>query len=210
MFLKAIKPRHLLAIVLVLATGVAVAQTRPRIDKAADLPRFSYGIDGKVEDVVPSPERFAPFAAAVRRDTESVLAGYDIPDKATRRGLINLLANLDFLEGRYDSAMTRMAEFRALQDKPSDKLIAGQRLQAMAAAAKSNRPSGEAYRRAVAETIQRELAPLPYAVIENDIKGAKASAELAGESLILGQVREVIQPIVDRSGSLSSDFAPGV
>jgi hypothetical protein len=210
MFLDAFQPRHLLAVVLALATGVAAAQTRPRIDKAADLPRFSYKFDGKVEDVVRSPERFAPFAAAVRRDTESVLAGYDIPDKATRRGLINLLANLDYLEGRYDSAMTRMAEFRALQDKPSDKLIAGQRLMAMAAAAKSNGPSGDAYRRAVAETILRELAPLSYAVIENDIKGAKAGAELVGESLILGQVREVMQPIVDRSGSLSSDFAPGV
>ncbi len=210
MFLKAFQPRRLLWVFVALATGVAVAQTKPRIDKAADLPRFSYKIDGKVEDLVRSPERFAPFAAAVRRDTESVLAGYDTADGATRRGLINLLATLDYLDGRYDSAMTRVAEFRALQDKPSDKLIAGLRLQAMAAAAKSSGPSGDAYRRAVAETIQRELAPLPYAVIENDIKGAKANAELIGEALVLGQVREVMQPIVDRSGSLSSDFAPGV
>ncbi len=210
MLLKAFQPRHVLAVVLALATGAAVAQTKPRIDKAADLPRFSYKIDGKVEDVVRSPERFAPFAAAVRRDTESVLAGYDIPDKATRRGLINLLATLDYLDGHYDSVVARMVEFRALQDKPSDKLIAGQRLQAMAASAKSSGPSGDAYRRAVAEAIQRELAPLPYAVIENDIKDAKANAELVGESLILGQVREVMQPIVDRSGSLSLDFAPGV
>jgi hypothetical protein len=210
MFFKAFRPSHLLTVVLALASGVAVAQTKPRIDKAADLPRFSYKVDGKVEDVVRSPERFATFATAVRRDTESVLGGYDIPDKATRRGLINLLATLDYLEGRYDGALTRVAEFRALQDKPSDKLIAGQRLQAMAAAAKANGPSGDAYRHAVAEAIQRELAPLPYATIENDIKGAKANAELVGESLILGQVREVMQPIVDQSGSLSSDFAPGV
>ncbi|MEO8525471.1 MAG: S8 family serine peptidase [Caldimonas sp.] len=210
MFHTAFRPRHLLAVVLALATSAAIAQVKPRIDKAADLPRFSYKIDGKVEDVVRSPERYAPFAAAVRRDTESVLAGYDIPDKATRRGLVNLLATLDYLDGRYDSAIARMAEFRALQDKPSDKLIAGQRLQAMAAAAKVNGPAGDAYRRAVAETIQRDLAPLPYAVIENDIKGAKVNFELIGESLILGQVREVMQPIVDRSGALSSDFAPGV
>ena len=210
MLFKAFQPRHVLAVVLALATGLAAAQTKPRIDKAADLPRFSYKIDGKVEDVVRSPERFAPFAAAVRRDTESVLAGYDISDKSTRRGLINLLATLDYLDGRYDNAMTRMAEFRALQDKPSDRLIAGHRLKAMAAAAKANGPAGDAYRRAVAEAMQRELAPLPYATIENDIKGAKANAELIGEALILGQVREVMQPIVDQSGSLSSDFAPGV
>ena len=80
----------------------------------------------------------------------------------------------------------------------------------MALAAKANGPSGERYRKGVAEAIERELAPLPYAVIENDIKGAKASAELIGETLILGEAREVMQPIVDRSGSISSDFAPAL
>jgi hypothetical protein len=29
----------------------AVAQTKPRIEKAADLPRFSYKVEGNVEDV---------------------------------------------------------------------------------------------------------------------------------------------------------------
>jgi subtilisin family serine protease len=47
-------------------------------------------------------------------------------------------------------------------------------------------------------------------VIENDVKGFKASAELVGEALILGRIREVMQPIVDSSGVLSSEFAPGV
>ncbi len=87
MFHKAFPRRHLVAVVLALATGLAFAQVKPRIDRAADLPRFSYKIDGKVEDVVRSTERFALFAAAVRRDTESVLAGYDIADKSTRRCL---------------------------------------------------------------------------------------------------------------------------
>lgn len=41
-----------------------------------------------------------------------------------------------------------------------------------------------AYHQAVADYIRRELAPLPFAVIENDIKGSKASAELIGEGLI--------------------------
>ena len=204
----------LLALTLALSatafTSFAQAQPRPRIERAADLPRFTYKIDGKVEDVVRSPERFAPFAAAVRRDTESVLANYDIADKAAQRGLIGLLASLDYLEGRYDSALARVEQGRALQDKPADKLISGLRLKAMATSAKANGPSGEAFRRAVGEQISRELAPLPYAVVENDIKGGKANAELIGEALIFGQIREVMQPIVDQSGALSSDFAPGV
>ncbi|MDP3084217.1 MAG: AMP-binding protein, partial [Rubrivivax sp.] len=62
----------------------------------------------------------------------------------------------------------------------------------------------------MAETLARELGTLPHAVIENDIRELKASAELIGEALILGQVREVMQPIASQSGELSSDFAPGL
>jgi subtilisin family serine protease len=190
--------------------GWAQTAAKPRIEKAADLPRFTYKVDGKLEDVVRSAERFTPFAAAVRRDTESVLAGYDIPDKATQRDLLGVLAALDYLDGQYDRALARAEEVRALQDKPSDKLISGLRLRAMARAAKANGPQGEDFQRAVAATIAAELKPLPYGVIENDVKGFKASAELVGEALILGRIREVMQPIVDSSGVLSSEFAPGV
>ena len=202
--------RGVVSLALVACAVVAGAQTRARIDKAADLPRFSYRVDGKVEDIVRSAERFAPFAAAVRRDTESVLAGYDIPDRATLRGLLNELALLDYLAGDYDRALARVEEVRSLQDKPADKLLSGFRLKAMASAAKANGPSGDAFRRAVADNIRRALAELPYPVIENDIRSAKAGAELIGETLVLGNVREVVQPIVDRGGQLSSEFAPGI
>ncbi|MEP7059044.1 MAG: S8 family serine peptidase [Caldimonas sp.] len=202
--------RAICVVACLVASALASAQTKPRIDKAADLPRFTYPIEGKLEGVVRSAERFAPFAAAVRRDAESVLAGYEIADKATRRNLLNLLATLDFLDGTYDRALARIEEVRLLQDKPADKLLSGLRLKAMASAAKKHGIGGDDYRREVGATIGRELAPLPYALIENDVKGSKANAELMGETLILGRVRDVLQPIVDKSGALSSEFAPGV
>jgi hypothetical protein len=201
---------RLIAALLVGSCVLASAQTKPRIEKAADLPRFSYPVSGKVEEVVRSPEKFAPFEAALRKNTESVLDGYDIPDKSTRAGLVSLLATLDYLDGRYDDTLKRIAELRALQDKPADKLLAGQRLQAMAEAAKVDGPTGEAFQRDVAANLRRALEPLPYPVISNNIKSAKESAELMGETLILGQIREVVQPIADRNGAISSEFAPGV
>jgi len=197
---------------LLLALCVAVpawAQTKPRIEKAADLPRFSYPVSGKLEDLVRSPEKFAALAAAVRRDTESVLNGYEIPDKATQRGLINQLAVLDFLEGRYDAALARNEEVRALQEKPADKLMSGLRLGVMAKAAQAH-GSGPGYEPAVAEGLKAALQPLPFEVIANDVRELKARAELIGEALVLGQVREVMQPIATRTGQLSSEFAPGI
>jgi hypothetical protein len=90
MVLKALPLRLVLAFLLCSIAGLAAAQTKPRIDKAADLPRFTYKIDGKVENVVRSADQFAPFAAAVRRNTESVLADYDIADKSTRSNLLGI------------------------------------------------------------------------------------------------------------------------
>lgn len=195
-----------------LAAGVAPtwAADKPRIEKAADLPRFSYRIDGKLEDLVRSADRFAVFAAAVRRDTESVLAGYDIADTGTRRDLISLLAVLDHLDGRYASAVARAEQVRALEDKPADKLLSGLRLRAISEATARHGAGGPAQAAAVAEAIAKALAPMPYPLIANDIKESKMRAELIGEALILGRVREVWQPMLDANGSLSSEFAPGV
>ena len=186
------------------------AQNKPRIEKAADLPRFAYKLSGQLEDTVRSAERFAPLGAALRRDAESVLNNYDIADAATKRGLLNQLALLDFLDGRYDAALARAEQVKALQDKPADKLLSGLRLRVMAQAAKTHGRDTPAYRKAVTEGIARELAPLPYAVIGNDIRELKASAETIGEALVLGRVREVLQPMAASSGELSSDFAPSL
>jgi subtilisin family serine protease len=208
---------HALLTVLVLSLSggpsSSQAQTRPLIEKAADLPRFSYPVSGKLEELVRSPTAFAPFAAAVRRDVSAVLANHDIPDKATQRDLLGQLAALDYLEGQYDQALARLDQIQALQEKPADKLLSGLRLRAMAKAAKAqgSAPVADAtFREAVAENIRQALAPLPFDVIANDIRGFKASAELIGEGLVLGSVRDVLQPIADKSGAISSEFAPSL
>ncbi|MBL0143654.1 MAG: S8 family serine peptidase [Betaproteobacteria bacterium] len=195
----------------VLATS-AVAQGKKRADKAADLPRFSYKVEGSLEALVRSEESFRKFAAQVQRDNESVLAGYDIADKAAQRGILAVLAQIDFLEKRYESAARRAAEIRALEEKPADKLISGMALRSMVAAqAKAGNTTSDAYREEVGRLITAELARYPYAVIENDIKSAKSSSEIIGESLVLGNVRDRLQPVVDKAGGvLSSEFAPGI
>jgi len=191
------------------APASATSSPRPRIEKAADLPTFTYPVSGQVEELVRSPERFAPLAAAVRRDVESVLARYEIPDHSTHRGLLTQLALLDFLDGRYDAALARAEEVRALEDKPADRLISGLRLRAMAQAAQAaGGPAGAGYAAAVAERLNALLEPLPFPVIANDVRELKAAAETAGEGRVIGRLREVLQPIVERSGALSSDFTP--
>ncbi|MEP7274812.1 MAG: S8 family serine peptidase [Betaproteobacteria bacterium] len=197
-------------VVLALAlAGGAIAQDRKRIDKAADLPRFSYAVDGKLDTIVRDDARFRAFAKALRRDNESVLAQYDIADKATLRQLLGVIARLDYLEGRYDEALGNLAKIKALEDKPADKLLSGLSMRAMIAAErKVGNRSSDAYRAEVGRLITAELATVPYDVVQNEVKEAKASAEIASEALALGYLREAVQPTVDKAGSLSSDLAP--
>jgi subtilisin family serine protease len=201
---------RLFALVLAFAVaGGVTAQPRQRIEKAADLPRFNYPIDGKVEDMLHDDAKFKPFAAAVRRDIDGVLARYEIPDHATKRALLGELAQLDMLEGRYDAARKRLDEVKALEDKPSEKLLSGLVTRAIIDGVKAD-PDRQtaAYRAAVAQAIRGELAPLPYEVIANDAKEMKASVELLGAGRLVGAVRELLQPSVDKNGALSSDLAP--
>src|SRR5678815_3101352 len=58
--------------------------------------------------------------------------------------------------------------------------------------------------------IRAELDQMPYETIANDIKSTKSRAETMGETLILGGVRDVLQPAVDKTGALSSELAPNI
>ncbi len=176
------------------------------------MPRFTYTVSGKLDDVVRDPKLFAPFAAARKRDLESVLADYDIADAATLRGLHGELAALAFLNGDYAAARVQLDRVKALTEKPADKLLSGLQMRAIldakAAGATADTP---AYRDAVARDIAKVLEPMPYDVVKNDVSEMKERAEIISESLVLGRIREVIQPTVDKAGGvLSSDMAPAL
>ena len=193
----------------VMLAGGASDETKKRIEKAADVPRFSYKVDGRIEDMLSDDAKWKPFAAAVRRDLESVLAQYDIADKTTERQLLSEIAQLDMLDGRYDAALARAAQVKALEEKPADKLLSGISIRAIVAGVRTNPDrTSAAYREAVAKALAAEITPLPYDVVGNEAKEIKAGAELLGEGRLIGNVREVLQPSVDKNGALSSDLAP--
>ena len=189
----------------------ALAADKQRIEREADIPRFSYTIAEPLETVVRDKAVFAKVTEKMRADMESVLAKYDIADKASQRQYLGTLMLLDFLAGNYDAALARSEAVRAAEEKPADKLLSGLRLRAMVAAAKQtggiNTP---AYFEAVSKTIRTELDAMPYEVIANDVKGYKAGAETLGEGRVLGGVRDVLQATLNKTGALSSDLAPGL
>ena len=196
-------------------TAAAVAVAKKRIDKAADLPRFSYPVKGNLETWVRDEALFAPFAAKLRADLESVLKQYDISDKSMQRQMLGTLLQLDMLEGKDLPALARIEAIRALEEKPADQLMSGMQTRAMIQSRLSlgltpNTATTPAYRAEVGRRIALTLKDMPYLTVVNEVKAAKARAELVGETLVLGNVRDVLQPIVDKSGVLSSELAPDV
>ena len=204
--------RIAIAVLSLLFAATALAQNgKQRIEKVSDLPTFTYKVDGRLEDIVRDGTKFNAFAAQVRRDTESVLAKYDIADKAKVRELMTLLVRLDLLDGRNDAALRGALAVRALEEKPADKLLSGVATRAIVEARRvTGSDSSEAYRREVARLVGADIAGMPPDVIQNDIKEAKRGVEILSEALALGYVNNVLQPTVDKAGSLSSDLAPAL
>jgi len=193
---------------LAVATLVLAQESKRKITRAADVPQFSYPVSGKVEDLLRSDEVFGKLAAQIRKNIESVLAQYDIEESATKRRLIGTLARLDVLEGRDQDALQRLNEVRALEDKPAQKLISGLVLHHMieARAAYKDRNSPE-YRREVYKLVRQDLDAMPFDVVQNEVKGAKAGYEILNEGIIIGQLRSVFDPVIQKTGALSDDLA---
>ncbi|MFO1451314.1 MAG: S8 family serine peptidase [Opitutaceae bacterium] len=197
-----------------LALGLAttlLAADKPKITSQDQLPRFSYPLKGKVTDVVTSDAAYEPLAAAVRADLEKLLATYDIADRTTLQEILNTLMMLDVQAGRYDSAMERLTTIRSLEEKPANKLTAGLLIESYMTARRSGDFSSEAaFRAAFQKIYAAKLAGLPWDLVAENIKGAKAGAEVTSEALMLGGLESSVQPGVDKTGTVSGDVAQGL
>ena len=134
-------PLKALATVLLAASlaGCTVAPVTPskvRIEKAADLPRFTYAVEGDLAALVRDDARFNPLAQKIQQDVSGVLATYDIAESATERQYLGLLAQIALMEGRYDETLRLTGLIKNLQDKPADELLSGMLTRAILGAAK--------------------------------------------------------------------------
>jgi subtilisin family serine protease len=191
-----------------LITTFLLAQSpKKKITRAADVPVFQYKINGKVEDLIQSEEAFHPLAVEIRRDVEGVLRDYDVEDAATKRSLLATLLALDVLEKRDDDARAKLAEIKSLEEKPAQKAISGLVTGAILEAHKQTTDNTQQYRQAVYQALKHSLDGLNYDLVQSDLKSTKAGIEISTQALIVGQIKGAMDPVVEKTGSLSSDLA---
>jgi subtilisin family serine protease len=202
------RTRFLLIACLFMATQSFAQASKQKITRAADLPRFQYSVKGKVEDLVKSEALFRPFAAEVRKNVESVLRDYDIEDPSTSRSLLSILVALDILDNRDGSARDRLQQIKAIEEKPAAKALSGLVENAILDARREvPNHNSPAYRQAVSAALKHSLDTLSFDLVQNDLKEQKANAEFNTESLLIGQVRAALDPVVEKTGGLSGDMA---
>ena len=202
----------LAAAILVSSVGCAPGagqRKKIKIESRNDLPRYAYQIDGSVSELLKSDEDFAMLAKQVRADIESDLATYEIDDAATLQDFYGTLLALDMLEGRYDEALVRVEDIRALEDKEATRIMTGLSTKAMVAAARSagggvNDPE---YKAAFQKHLAASVKDLPWDVVQDSIKQAKGMAEIFSENLLMGVVQAQMDPVVAQAGEISSDLA---
>ena len=200
------------SIVTLLLAGVfAVLPLRaekPRITSQDQLPRFSYPLSGRVTDIVTSEAAYEKLAPAVRADLEKLLNDYDIADRSTLQGVLLTLVAMDVGEGHYDAALQRIATARALEAKPAAKLTIGLLAESYILARKAGDYASEAaFNAAFAKIYAEKVSALPWEVVGDNLKSAKASAEITSGALITGNLESQLQPGVDKTGRISGDVA---
>jgi hypothetical protein len=199
-----------LAALLLVLEQRAFAQTKKQVQKADDLPRLTYQVDGDAVTLITDANRFRAFAGQVRTDVEKILEEYDIQDKTTLKGFKATLLAFEMLADRSEQAAKLISELRELEDKPSAKLMLGLLDESRMAGKRtvgSETQSDGSFTGAFEKEFSARLAVLPWSVVESDVKALKAHFEIVSRNLIVGIIQSRIEPALKETGTLSGDTA---
>jgi len=197
------------SIVILLAAllSIAAQADKPRIVSQDQIPRFEYAFTGEVAEVATDEAVYRPLAERVAADLEALLADYDIVDETTRKDIQEVLLAIDLHSGRFDSALQRVDLIRELEAKPANQLTSGLLAESYVAARRAEPEDEAAFRRKFRQEYAARINGLPWPVVGDVIKQARAGAEIGSEALIVGSLNSQYQPGVDKTGTVSGEVA---
>lgn len=179
------------------------AEDRVVIERADDLPRVAYPFTGQVVELLEDQQALQAFFDLARSEINSQLERFDIRDRSTVRSYIGALRVMDLLEGKDADALDRIQQVRDMLEKPADRLTHGLISEAIIAARAKSQAMDEALAQRFLEAYSAKLEPLPWDVVQDEIKGTNGTFQYLTPALLLGGLRTSMQNNVDRSGQLS-------
>lgn len=197
---------RLISVALICCAAVSTLgqQAKKKIENAEQLPVHSYSVPGKASVLLTDDAAFTVFVAALRKDLENDLQGYDIEDKTTLKKYYGPLMQISILQGRYDDALTYLNKRNALEDKPAAKAMAGMLDQPLIDAKKAG--AGQA--QAIFETEFKErVQKLPYEVVQNEVKQMKSGFEIISQNLLAGFIEQHYDTLAQKTGTIPKNAA---
>ncbi len=171
--------------------ATASGATREKITRAAEMPPFSFKGPQSPDDLMASPEAFAPLAAAVRAHVERILRDYDIQDETTLKNLHTTLAHLDLLDGRDDEVLEEVSAARQLEEKTDERLLGITFYsEAIAWARKdAGRGAGEFFLHSLRSHVNQYLNGLPWEEVRQAVARDRALLDLTNEHVVPSWIR---------------------
>lgn len=191
--------------ILILASMPASISAKTKIEKKDDLPRHTYKIDVPAADFLDKDAPLLKLAGEVRQDLESDLDKYEILDETTLKEYYSTLGMIARIEGRDEDNIKYLEMVRDLEDKEAVKLTSGLFSESVTRALMKN---PDKPRPLIKEYYAKMIEPLPYDVVGNNLKQAKAMGEIFSRNFLLGLINDKYQPIIDEAnGEISKDIA---
>jgi subtilisin family serine protease len=195
-----------LALVALALSGAANGQTKKEVRSIDDLPQFSYAVKRTVADVLSSPPAsFEATVAPMRADVDRVLDDYDIHDSATLRHLLQAKIGGQIASGKEDkAALATIEQLRSHEDKQEARLISDLAPQAFLEARMADGTSPGMCPKSFESIYAKKLNALPWATVGVAETRLKGLAQIANSNFIIGMTAQDIEPMLDRSHTLSN------
>ena len=194
------------------STPVIQAAGEKKVITSADqLPRRQYAIPKLPSELLDAPRsELDAVVAAVDQDMANDLATLDIRDRATRAGMMSARAQFAIHRGDYAAAQGFLRAIRAEQEKEADKLTSGTSLESILAARLAG--GDEAAQRArLKASLSSAYGAMPWPVVGNNLKNAKAGLELLSPAVLMGSVRTNMDPAAKNlSLNVPGNFVVGI
>ncbi len=202
------RPAIALAALLLFAASFAEGADKIKVEKADDLPRHTYRIEGKAVDLLSDTDPLLDLASQVRTNLLDDLSKFEIGDATTLQGYYGLLGTIAFLDGDYEECLDYQKKSIDLEDKEPLRLMSGMTLRSIIHAIRNG---GDDFDGTFEAEMARQVNALPYDLVEANVKQAKGRAEIVSENLILGAIEATVQPMLDKSdGEMTGEFAGGL
>lgn len=193
--------RTLLIPLLLLLCLTAKSQTQKIvINKADELPRRSYKLEGTAMQLLEDRKQLDKLAAELTRNLESDLAKYDIRDDATLKGYYSTLHILHLRAGEYDKSVALVQRMRELESKPAVRHVTGMfTLAYVDALKKVSDPSSAEFKSAFENSYAALYANLPWAEVEDQVEQQKGQLAMMNREVMLGGFQSTFQQLLDNT-----------